>query len=148
MPPTCLPARLAIASACALLLANAPAQERRRNSDASADAAALAKLLAQYDADKDGKVQRTEYPRGDQPFANLDRNRDGVVDAADFAAPTPPARARAAAPRRAQQAAKLPQVGDLAPDFDLPMLGMKGATVKLSSLRGDRPVALVFGSYT
>src|SRR4051812_9100920 len=38
-------------------------------------------------------------------------------------------------------------VGDEAPDFRLPTLDRK-ATVQLSSFRGDRPVVLVFGSYT
>ena len=37
--------------------------------------------------------------------------------------------------------------GDLAPDFELPLIGREG-TAHLSSLREDRPVALVFGSYT
>ena len=38
-------------------------------------------------------------------------------------------------------------VGLPAPDFNLPTIGGK-RTVRLSSFRGDRPVALVFGSYT
>ena len=39
------------------------------------------------------------------------------------------------------------KVGDVAPDFTLPVLGNSG-TVTLSALRGNRPVVLVFGSYT
>jgi hypothetical protein len=39
------------------------------------------------------------------------------------------------------------QVGDPAPDFSLPTLDHR-ATVQLSHYRGDRPVVLVFGSYT
>jgi hypothetical protein len=38
-------------------------------------------------------------------------------------------------------------VGDAAPDFRLPTLDHKN-TVQLASFRGDRPVVLVFGSYT
>lgn len=38
-------------------------------------------------------------------------------------------------------------VGDLAPDFTLPLLDHSGS-VTLSSLRGSKPVVLVFGSYT
>ncbi len=38
-------------------------------------------------------------------------------------------------------------VGDLAPDFTLPSLDKK-STVTLASLRGSKPVVLVFGSYT
>ena len=38
------------------------------------------------------------------------------------------------------------KVDDAAPDFALP--GSDGNTYKLSSFKGDKPVALVFGSYT
>ena len=37
--------------------------------------------------------------------------------------------------------------GDLAPDFELPFLDGAG-TARLAMLAGERPVALVFGSYT
>jgi len=47
----------------------------------------------------------------------------------------------------AKREARAPKVGDDAPDFELPVLEGKGATVQLSELRG-RPVALIFGSYT
>jgi hypothetical protein len=40
-----------------------------------------------------------------------------------------------------------PAVGSEAPDFTLPRLG-GGEPVVLSSFRGRRPVALIFGSYT
>jgi hypothetical protein len=39
------------------------------------------------------------------------------------------------------------QPGDMAPDFNLPLLGAS-EQVRLSSLRGQRPVVLIFGSYT
>jgi hypothetical protein len=38
--------------------------------------------------------------------------------------------------------------GDAAPDFTLPQLDNKEERVTLSSHRGQRPVVLVFGSYT
>ncbi|HEY3740395.1 MAG TPA: hypothetical protein VGL53_11145 [Bryobacteraceae bacterium] len=38
-------------------------------------------------------------------------------------------------------------VGDPAPDFQLPALDRK-SSVTLASLRGVKPVALIFGSYT
>ena len=38
-------------------------------------------------------------------------------------------------------------VGELAPDFELPSVDGDG-TVRLADLRAERPVALVFGSYT
>ena len=39
-------------------------------------------------------------------------------------------------------------VGDGAIDFTLPRLAHDGGPVTLSSFAGDRPVALIFGSYT
>ncbi len=38
--------------------------------------------------------------------------------------------------------------GDAAPDFVLPKQGARNETVRLSSFQGNRPVVLVFGSYT
>jgi hypothetical protein len=38
-------------------------------------------------------------------------------------------------------------VGDVAPDFDLPLVD-GGGTARLSALLREHPVALVFGSYT
>lgn len=130
--------------ACLLLslLAASPLLAQRRGGEP--ELSALQKLLQQYDKNGDGKIERSEYPRTGDAFANLDRDKNGIVDAADFA--LPPTRPRDLLPDR--KGDKLPKVGDEAPDFDLPMLGMKGKTVKLSSFRGDRPVALVFGSYT
>lgn len=40
-----------------------------------------------------------------------------------------------------------PLIGELPPDFTLKCLGTE-TSVTLSSFRGQRPVALVFGSYT
>ena len=111
----------------------------------SIDAEALTKLVRQYDKNGDGKVQKAEYPRTAEGFANLDRDGNGVIDRDDLAARAPRAQPQPLL-RRPQQTP--PKVGDAAPDFDLPMLGMKDKTVKLSSFRGDRPVALIFGSYT
>lgn len=111
------------------------------------DREALTKLLLQYDKNKDGKVEKAEYPRSAAAFANLDRDQSGAIDEADFTV-LPPRGQRPARGREPEDASKLPKVGELAPDFELPLLGMKDKTVKLSSFRGDRPVALIFGSYT
>lgn len=43
--------------------------------------------------------------------------------------------------------AKAPREGDIAPDFELFDLNGENP-VLLSDFRGERPVALVFGSYT
>ena len=42
---------------------------------------------------------------------------------------------------------RAPDVGAEAPDFELPRLGADGR-VRLSSFRGVKPVALIFGSFT
>ena len=132
------------AAALALLSARAPSQR----GIGPLGPEVLNKLLQQYDKNKDGKIQKDEYPRTVEAFANLDRDRNGVLDAADFEAG--PARVRLD-PRGPEDKDKLPQVGSQAPDFELPRLGSEGKegrTVKLSSLRGKQPVALIFGSYT
>ncbi len=60
--------------------------------------------------------------------------------------------AACATPSQSQSTAPLREpdrlfVGDAAPDFALrPLDG--GRTVRLSQFKGDRPVVLVFGSYT
>ena len=40
-----------------------------------------------------------------------------------------------------------PKVGDIAPDFELRDINGKNP-VRLSDFRGQKPVALIFGSYT
>ncbi len=40
-----------------------------------------------------------------------------------------------------------PKVGDMAPDFELSDANGENA-VRLSDFRGNKPVALIFGSYT
>lgn len=129
-----------LAVAMATLLPTAAAAQQA----STLDPAVLTKLLRQYDKDGDGKVQKSEYPRTDAAFANLDRDGNGVIDERDTTT---------APPKRAQRTPRdrpggVPKVGAVAPDFDLPMLGMKDTTVKLSSFRGEKPVALIFGSYT
>ena len=47
-----------------------------------------------------------------------------------------------------QRGGTAPAAGQLAPDFELPLVGDDQTTVKLSSFAGVKPVALIFGSYT
>ena len=47
----------------------------------------------------------------------------------------------------ADRETRAPAVGDEAPDFALPVLG-SDERVRLSSFRGVKPVALIFGSFT
>lgn len=50
--------------------------------------------------------------------------------------------------RQIEREARAPKVGDRAPDFDLPVLSNRDESVRLSGFRGQKPVALIFGSYT
>ncbi|MDO8349175.1 MAG: hypothetical protein Q7T30_02990 [Planctomycetota bacterium] len=111
-------------------------------------AEAFQKLLQQYDKNGDKKIARTEYLRTDAAWANLDRDGNGVLEAPDFEAPGSKPRPNDVIRERNGPAEKLPKVGDKAPDFELPMLGMKDKKVKLSSFAGKQPVALIFGSWT
>ena len=47
-----------------------------------------------------------------------------------------------------EREAQAPNVGDPAPDFELPTLADRAKTVRLSEFRGKRAIALIFGSYT
>ena len=48
----------------------------------------------------------------------------------------------------AAREARAPNVGDPAPDFELPVLGDRDQKVRLADFKDSRPVALIFGSYT
>lgn len=99
----------------------------------SAGESTLVALRKALDSNADGVLARDEVAAAHQ---RLDINRDGKVTALE--------RTRRAAPRR----------GEWAPDFTLRFVGKvkaaeKGQTrFRLSQLRGKRPVALIFGSYT
>lgn len=46
----------------------------------------------------------------------------------------------------------VPKIGEMAPDFEVDVLDRQrrrtGETMRLSSHRGERPVGIIFGSYT
>jgi hypothetical protein len=64
-----------------------------------------------------------------------------------FTAAMEPERRSAMMQFLAERETLAPAVGEQAPDFTLPRLD-SGAPVQLSSFRGRKPVALIFGSYT
>ena len=129
-------------------------------------------LSKKYDADEDGEISREEYPRSDERFAKLDVDEDGVVTASDIEA-----RKRARGGGRDDDEERRPdppEEGDKAPDFTLEVLERAPEEAK-EPKRGDRdddaeegdedeeprlvvqlsdfakkdkPVALIFGSYT
>lgn len=96
--------------------------------------------------DEDGRIAATKLPFGggamgsritgslrsrddlEEIFAALDANENGSLERAEMG--------------------ELPVPGDIAIDFELPFADDAGRTFKLSSSKGDKPVALIFGSYT
>lgn len=96
-------------------------------------------VAERHDQDRDGVVTAQEYGRGAAAFARLDRDGDGRLTAQDFALPM----------RRGEMPARGsgPRAGDAAPDFELPRIA-GGADLRLSSFAGQKPVALIFGSWT
>lgn len=123
-------------------------------------------LRGKYDADEDGVITRAEYTRDDLHWSRLDTDEDGQLTEEEIAARRPFGRRRNGEPREwERERPDPPAVGDAAPDFHLELLPppkdellhvldeeedeeKERAKLRLSSFRGERPVALVFGSYT
>ncbi|MFQ5750063.1 MAG: hypothetical protein ACE5H3_11495 [Planctomycetota bacterium] len=114
-------------------------------------------LVRDYDKNKDGKITKQEFNRSEKSFGRLDTDGDGVITEADTKAlghphsrPSPPSKGKDEKPIRREPPKDLaPLAGTIAPDFELPLLHAEDkAPVKLSSFRGKKPVALIFGSYT
>ena len=112
-------------------------------------------LAKKYDANSDGKISRKEYDRDDEHWQRLDADGDGFVTRSEVEADD----GRRGRGRPNRERVDPPKVGVKAPNFDLERLPpppKKGAKpkkqkvekVKLSSFKGKKPVALIFGSYT
>ena len=97
------------------------------------------RMIRILDSDQDGDVQKREIVAA---AGKADTNKDGRVTGVELGA-----RERSTRPTSRPPRPKAPEAGQLAPDFTLMSLdGKKKQT--LSSFRGKRPVALIFGSYT
>lgn len=99
-------------------------------------------LLERYDRDGDGRIARAEYTRSPRGFENLDADHDGWVSALDFDA-------RWDGVPRVETfvwGEGGPEVGEPAPPIELPTTA--GGTLRLDAFRGQKPVVLVFGSFT
>ena len=121
---------------------------------------ALAFLLERPDRDADGRIGAEEYGRDLDAFARLDRSGDGWIDQQDVAL-LREERARTRARRREEDSREnegtgtdglgprgsRPLQGRMAPDLLLARLE-GGDAQQLSDLWADRPVLLVFGSWT
>ena len=110
-------------------------------------------ISSEHDKNKDGKVTKREYSRGKERFARLDTDGDGALTAVDFAGSGNRSARRNRGTRRRDRRidrarqAMAPKVGAVAPDFTLRTPDGKEKH-RLSSFKGKRPVALIFGSYT
>jgi len=127
----------------------ATAQEQERKSyDSPWDL-----ISAEHDKNRDGRVTKREYGRGKERFARLDTDQDGVLTALDFGSSGKAAGRRSRSNKRHERRlsrareAMAPKVGAVAPNFTLRTTDGKQKH-RLSSFKGKRPVALIFGSYT
>ena len=100
---------------------------------------------ARYDRDGDKSIERSEYTRSDEGFANLDVNEDGVVSGTDFAKRWEGRRRRGGKPGDFYLEDE-PQLGQ--PASELRLRTTDGVELDLERFRGKKPVALVFGSFT
>ncbi len=82
-------------------------------------------LLRLLDGNDNGKLETQDLQAW---FASVDQDKDGAM--------------------QVKELGLLPQAGDPAPDFDLPLAEDKSKSIQLSSFAGAKPVALIFGSYT
>jgi len=123
-------------------------------------------LTDKYDADKDGKISRAEYSKDDKYFLRLDADKNGFIEASDLKKLGRPKGYRGETADKKDKVV-IAEAGKVAPDFTLRVLekakpdpakktnkklglddAVKPKTFQLSSLKGKKPVALIFGSYT
>ncbi len=123
-------------------------------------------LTDKYDTDKDGKISRAEYSKDDKYFVRLDADKNGFIEASDLKMLGRPKGYRGETADEKDKVV-IAEAGKLAPDFTLRVLekakpnpakktnkkvglddAVKPKTFQLSSLKGKKPVALIFGSYT
>lgn len=119
-----------------------PGAERMRRMMGDADPWDL--LLAGTDEDGDGRLAAAELVSF---FKAQDEDGDGVWAIRDPTAGRRGGRRPGAGAARPSEPGTGPVTGSMAPDFTL-MAPNGGMPVTLSSFRKNKPVALIFGSYT
>lgn len=110
-------------------------------------------MVRMFDADQSGSVSVAEL---DAQFAKVDADKSGALEASEIKMSRRgggrregrSGRGQGDSSRPAKANKGVPQPGDVAPDFILPLLGKGKKTAQLSSFAGKKPVALIFGSYT
>ena len=100
-------------------------------------------LMRLMDMDSDGEVTGGEYMKF---FAKADQDGNGSIDQKELIILINKERQERVAAARRQEVGG-PDVGQKAPDFNLRRLHGEGS-VKLSDVIGEKPIVLVFGSYT
>ncbi len=109
--------------------------------------------MQQLDANRNGTLEREELPeRMRARFDLLDANKDGKLSVEELGrlaargAPQRPGEFNAP-PARGERIPDKLKVGDVAPDFTLPLANGEGE-IALHSFQGRKPVVLIFGSCT
>ncbi len=133
-----------------------PSQGNRANPKQQNNGTTWRFLAEKYDKDKDGIITPKEYDRRVETFVRLDADGNNILTKSDFNRPsggrTAPGRGKrqadAALSGRQVAREQPPKVGEVAPDFKLPLVTDPSQTIQLSSFAGEKPVALIFGSYT
>jgi Ca2+-binding EF-hand superfamily protein len=102
------------------------------------------RMIEILDTNRDDVISKDEL---DAVWTALDRNEDGAIKGDEFA------RSRGGPGGARGGGGSVPEEGTDAPDFELAYASKDGKAkggkkVRLSSFEGDKPVALVFGSYT
>jgi hypothetical protein len=126
-------------------------------------------LSGRYDTNGDGVIDKKEYTRGSEQFARLDKDKNGFIDEDDTAQAQGRGERggrRGGGGGRGGSRQTAPTEGSKAPGFELETLYPVEApadgeveakkakkkpeykSVSLKSFKGEKPVALIFGSYT
>ena len=110
----------------------------------------MAFLLDRIDPDGTGFIDRESV---EMMFTRADSDGDGRVEAISTDGGrnrpgNPGGGASGRGTADARRGGPAPSVGEVAPDFTLPLAEDSQKSVQLSSFAGKKPVALIFGSYT
>ena len=108
------------------------------------------RMLGMLDRDGDERVELADL---EPLFAEADRDESGTLEVGELqdlgrGGGERGRGGRGERGRGERGGGAAPQVGDPAPDFELPFAKNEDKSARLSSFAGKRPVALVFGSYT